>query len=168
MNDCCVMRSPIAEPGSLGNTIKIKALSREPGNPGWTVIPMRCKLLFMGDLDDIQFQPILRDTADDTVVADNQANLENNSVHITNNCEWSEKQKHKIVEIDHQERRKGKNFMKRIKRRWDLEFLESKKMAQNLVDNARRFKKEGWENIAELEEPMAEQATPENNNKQLN
>ena len=42
--------------------------------------------------------------------------------------------------------------MKRIKRRWDLEFPESKRTAQNLVDNARRFKK----------------ATLKNNNKQLN
>ena len=53
------MRSPIAEHGSLGATVKIKALSREPDNPGWSVIPVRHKLIFMGDLDDIQFQPIL-------------------------------------------------------------------------------------------------------------
>ena len=165
------MRSPIVEPGSFGDTIKIKALSREPGNPGWTVIPVRHKLFFVGDLDDIQFQPILQDIAGDTVVqlsADNQANLESNRVRITNNREWSEEQKHRIVEIDHQERRKGKNFMKRIKRRCNLEFPESKRTAQNLVDNARRFKKEGWGNMAEQEELMAEQATPENNNKQLN
>ena len=58
--------------------------------------------------------------------------------------------------------------MKRIKRRWGLEFPESKRAAQNLVDNARRFKKEGWVNMAEREEPIAEQATLENNNKQLN
>ena len=84
------MRSPIPEPGSLGDTIKIKALSREPGNPGWTVISVPRKLLFMGDLDDIQFQPVLQDIADDTVVplgADNQANLGNNRVRITNNRE---------------------------------------------------------------------------------
>ena len=72
------------------------------------------------------------------------------------------------METDHQERGKGKNFMKRIKRKWDLEFPESKRTTQNLVDNARRFKKDGWGNIAEREEPMEEQATPENNNKQLN
>ena len=41
-------------------------------------------------------------------------------------------------------------------------------MAQNLAVNARRFKKEGWENVAEQEKPMAEQATSENRNKQLN
>ena len=62
------MRSPIAEPGSFGDTIKIKALPRELGNTGWTVIPVRRKLLSMGDLDDIQFQPNLQDIADDTVV----------------------------------------------------------------------------------------------------
>ena len=113
------MRLPITEPGSFGDTINIKALSREPGNPGWTVIPVHCKLLFMGDLDDIQFQPILQEIDDDAVVplsADNKANLENNRIRIMNNCEWSKEQKHGIVEIDHQERRKRKNFMKRIKR----------------------------------------------------
>ena len=41
-------------------------------------------------------------------------------------------------------------------------------MAQNLFDNARRFKREGWGNIAEREEPMKEQTTPENSKKQLN
>ena len=49
---------------------------------------MRRKLLFMRDLDDTQFQPILQDIADDTVVpfgADNQANLQNNRVRITKN-----------------------------------------------------------------------------------
>ena len=100
--------------------------------------------------------------------ADNQANIENNRIRVTNNCEWSEEQKRIIMEIDHQERRKGKNFMKRNKRRWDLEFPKSKRTTQNLVDNARNFKKEGWGNIAEREEPIAEQATPENKNKQLN
>ena len=102
------MRLPNTEPGSLGNAIKIKALSTDPSNTGLTVSPMCRKLLFMGDLDDIQWQPILQDIADDTVVplgADNQANLQNNRIHITNNREWSEERKHRIVEIDHQERR---------------------------------------------------------------
>ena len=95
------MRSPIAGPGILGDTIKIKALSTEAGNPGWTVIPVRRKLFFMGDLDDIQFQSILQDIAYDTVVplrADNQANLENNKVRIMNNREWCEEEKHRVVE----------------------------------------------------------------------
>ena len=125
----------------------------------------------MGVLDVIQFHPILQDVADDTVLplgADNQANLENNRFCITNNRQWSEEQKHRIVEIDHQEKEKGKNFMKRIKRRWDLEFPVSKRTSQNLVENAKRFKKEGCGNMAEQEELMAEQTTPENNDKQLN
>ena len=48
------MRLPNTEPGSLGNAIKIKALSTDPSNTGLTVSPMCRKLLFMGDLDDIQ------------------------------------------------------------------------------------------------------------------
>ena len=58
----------------------------------------------MGDLDNIQFQPISQDIVDETVVpvgADNQTNLENNRVCITNNHEWTEEQKHRIVKIDH-------------------------------------------------------------------
>ena len=44
----------------------------------------------MGELDDIQFQPILQDFADGTVVllgADNQVNLQKNRVRIRNNHE---------------------------------------------------------------------------------
>ena len=62
------MRSLITEPSSFGNTIKIKAFYRGPGNPGWTVSSVRHKLLFMGDLDDTQLQPILQDIADNAVV----------------------------------------------------------------------------------------------------
>ena len=58
--------------------------------------------------------------------------------------------------------------MKRIKTRWDLEFSESRRTAQNLVDNAKRFRKEGSANIGEQEESRVEQTTPENNSKQLN
>lgn len=100
----------------------------------------------MGNLDHIRFQPLSQDHADDTVVpvgAYNQANLEKNLVHITNNRECFEEQKYRIVETGHKERRNWKNITKRIKRRWDLEFLESKRMAQNLVDNAWILKK-GW------------------------
>ena len=60
----------------------------------------------MGDLDNIQFQPISQDIVDETVVlvgADNQTNLENNRVRITNNWEWTEEQKHRIVKIDHED-----------------------------------------------------------------
>ena len=56
-----------------------------------------------------------------------------------------------------------KNFTKGIKTRWDLEFPESRKATQNVVGNAKRFKNQGWGNIGEQEEPIAEQITPENN-----
>ena len=62
----------------------------------------------MGDLDVIQFQLILQDVADDTVLplgTDNQANLESNRFCITNNLEWSDEQKHRIVEIDRPSRK---------------------------------------------------------------
>ena len=32
--------------------------------------------------------------------------------------------------------------MKRVKKRWDIEFPQKKRTAQNLVDNARQFEKE--------------------------
>ena len=58
----------IPKPGILCNTIEIKTLSRDPGNNGLAVSPVRCKLPFMGDFDDIQCQPILQYIADDTMV----------------------------------------------------------------------------------------------------
>ena len=84
-----------------------------------------------------RFYKILLMTTVALLGADNQANLQNNRIRIKNNRERSKEQKHRIVEIDHQERRKGKNFMKRIKTRWDFEFPESRRTARNLVDNAK-------------------------------
>ena len=46
------------------------------------------------------------------------------------------------IQINREERQKGKKFMKKIKQRWDIEFLQKKRTTQNLVDNARRFRKE--------------------------
>ena len=43
------MSSPIVEPGR-GDTIKIKALSRESGNPGWTAWTHAVYKLFYGRL----------------------------------------------------------------------------------------------------------------------
>ena len=68
-----------------------------------------------------------------------------------NNREWTEEQKRKLVEMDRQERRRKKNFMKRAKARWDMEYPASRRTAQNLIDKSRRFKKEGWGRPAELE-----------------
>ena len=110
----------------------------------------------MEDLDNNQFQPNqLHDVADDTVEqtgAENKANHDNSDIiHIMNNLEWSKKQKRRLVEIDRQERRRGKNLMKKVKARWDTEYPTSRRIEQNLTDNARRFKKEGWERPAKLE-----------------
>ena len=45
------------------------------------------------------------------------------------------------MQINREKRQKGKNFMKRIKQRWGIEFLQKKITMQNLVDKARRFVK---------------------------
>ena len=63
--------------------------------------------------------------------AENRENHDNdNIVHIMNNHEWTEEQKRKLVEIDTQERRRGKNFMKRVKARWDTEYPASRRTAK--------------------------------------
>ena len=134
-----VILSPIAESDRSGNPITIKALSREPGNSGWTVYTCVSTKSYMEDLDNDKFQPNQpHDITNDTVAqigAENRANHDNNViVHIINNREWTEEQKRKLVEIERQEMRKGKNFMKRVKARWDTE-----------------YKKEGWGRPAELE-----------------
>jgi hypothetical protein len=143
------MRSLIAESGRSGDPIKIITLSREPGNPGWTYMTRAFDKLYMENLDNNQFKPIfLLDIADNTVApidAENVANhVYNNEVHTINNCEWTDEQKNRIVEIDREERRKGKNCMKRIKVRWEVEYPTIRRSSQNLIDNARRFGKEGW------------------------
>ena len=107
-------------------------------------------------MDDNQFQPNqLHDVADDTVApndAENRANHDNNNiVHLMNNREWTNEQKHRIVKIDMLERRRGKNFMRQVKERWDTEYPGIARTAQNLIDNARRFKKEGWGRPVEID-----------------
>ena len=103
----------------------------------------------MEDLDYNQIQPNqLHDVADDIVVlngAENRANHDNeNLVHIVNGSEWTEEQKHKVVKIDTEERQRGKGFMRRVKQRWDTEYPMNPRTTQNLTDNAKRFKKEGF------------------------
>ena len=47
--------------------------------------------------------------------AENRENHENDDiVHIMNNHEWVEEQKHNLVEIDRQERRRGKELHEKI------------------------------------------------------
>ena len=132
---CCVMKSAIVESDRSDDPFTIKALSREPGNTGWTVYTRVPIEPYMEDLDNNQFQPNQpHDIANDTVAhigAENRANHDNDDmVHIMNNREWNEEQKRKLVEIDRQERRKGKNFMKRVKARWDREYSASRRTAQ--------------------------------------
>ena len=75
----------------------------------------------MGDIDQNQFQPQqTHDAANRTVAeqgdAENIANqLHNNNVHIVNEGKWTNGEKLKLVQINREERQKGKKFMKRIK-----------------------------------------------------
>ena len=122
VDGCCVMKSLIAESDRSGNPITIKALSREPDNTDWTVYTLVSIEPYM----DNQFQSNQpHNVADDTVAqigAENRANHDNDDiVHIMNNCKWTEEQKRKLVEIDWQGRR-GKNIMKRVNPRWDMEY----------------------------------------------
>ena len=81
-----------------------------------------------------------------------RADHENNyRVQTINSREWAEEEKRKIVLIDREERSKGKYFMKRIKERWDAEYPGKARTAQNLIDNARRLKQEGWGRLGELD-----------------
>ena len=110
----------------------------------------------MEDLNNNQFQPNQAyDAADETVApnnAENRANHDNDDiVHMMNNREWTDEQKHKIVEMDIQDRRRGKYLMRHVKERWDAEYPGVVRTAQNLIGNARRFKKEGWGRQAEIE-----------------
>ena len=72
-----------------------------------------------------------------------------NRFHTINDRVWTDEEKKRVVEIDREERLKGKNFMKRIKERWHGEYPEKRRTAQNLIDNAKRFAKEGWGSLQE-------------------
>ena len=53
-------KSLISKPGRQGSSVLVKILSRRSKISDFKTraVPVRRKLLFMGDLDDIQFQPI--------------------------------------------------------------------------------------------------------------
>ena len=59
-----------------------------------------------------------------------------------NKGEWTNDEKLKRVQINREERQKGKNFMKRIKQRWHIEFPQKKKYSEKLSWQARWFEKE--------------------------
>ena len=87
----------------------------------------------MGDIDQNQFQPQqTHDVANETVAEQADAEsiasqLHNINVHIMNKEGWTNEEKLKIVQINREESQKGKNFMKRIKRRWDNKFAQKKR-----------------------------------------
>jgi len=115
-------------------------------------IPICRSKPYIENLDYNQIQPNQQhDVADDTVVpngADNRANHENeNIVHIVNRSEWNEEQKHKIVKIDNEERRKGRGFMRRVKQHWFAVYPKDPRTVQILIDNAKRLKSDGWETL---------------------
>ena len=108
--------------------------------------------LFVGDIDqNNQFQPItFFDDANVTVVqqaANRAGRIEHNNFHTMNNREQMDKEKRQIVCINLEERRKEKinhEEDKRPIRGGEVEFPEKRRTAQNLVDNASHFEKEGW------------------------
>ena len=77
----------------------------------------------MGDLDNNQFQNIsniLDYIANDTVAPLGVVNAgyhENKNEHRKNSHKWTDKQRHRILEIDTEERTIGKDFMRRVKER---------------------------------------------------
>ena len=112
--------------------------------------PVRLNSNYMGDIDhDNQIEQTTNEAhgapsitvAQETCVDDNGDHGEN-SVRKRNFGGWTENEKTRITQIDIDERQKGPGFMKRIKERWDAEFPSRRHItAQNLCDNARRFRK---------------------------
>ena len=116
----------------------------------WTVYNHASIEPFMEDLDKYQlFQPNQPHVANDTVAqngAENRANYDNdNIVYIMNNRKWIKERKCKLFEIDWQERRRGKNFMKRVKARWDTEYPASRRTAQNRLMTQKDSKRKNGE-----------------------
>ena len=126
----------------------------------------------MGDLDNDQVNPnTLHDFADNTVVpagAENVANHGNNRrVHLMNNREWTNEQRNRLVQIDCEERKKRKHSMARVKARWEAEYPGITRTAQNLIDSAKRFRKEGWRGPVVTEDATQADQTGEVERKHL-
>ena len=126
----------------------------------------------MGDLDNDQMNPnILHDFADNTVVlagAENGTNHGNNMrVHLMNNREWTNEQRNRSVQIDCEERKKGKHFMARFKAKWEAEYPGITRRAQNLIDSAKRFCKERWRGPVVTEDATQADQTGEVERKHL-
>ena len=82
----------------------------------------------MGDNDQNRFQTeqthdVANETVAEQVDAESIASqLHNNNVHIMKKGEWAYEEKMKMVQINREERQKGKNFMKRMKQQWDIDY----------------------------------------------
>lgn len=61
---------------------------------------------------------------------------------LKDKLEWKLADKVRLVQIDNEERTKGKGFVNRVKTRWDNECTAMKLSKQSLRDNAARFRKE--------------------------
>ena len=77
----------------------------------------------------------------------NDQNINQEEVQIqqetSKKMEWTTEMKIKLIMIDEEERVKGGGFIKRVKERWEVEYLVySEASWQELRDNAARFKKE--------------------------
>ena len=78
---------------------------------------------------------------------ENVAYHENNNLHRMNNYEWTDEQRHRIVEIDTEERKSGKYFMRRVKERWDTEFPIVARTAQTQLIVQGDFEKMDGEDL---------------------
>ena len=59
------------------------------------------------------------------------------------NTEWNTEMKISLIIIDEEERHKGREFMKRVKEKWDAKHPEHATASiQKLRENALRFKKD--------------------------
>ena len=143
------MRSPIAGSGRHGATTIIKPYPESRATLDGLLVPVRRLQLYMGDLDYNQFQP------------NNETNNTNGALQRTNVARqdqadsneeahrrhylstYTDDEKRWLVKVEEEERRRGKGFMERLKRRWDEKYPEKRNMSkQNLRDNAVRFKRE--------------------------
>ena len=71
----------------------------------------------------------------------NEALERNNNIYTEKN-KWTIEKKLELIQIEQQERKNGRQFMERMKQRWNQKYPESRLTKQNLRDNAVRFKKD--------------------------
>ena len=77
-----------------------------------------------------------------TQVTDANEVLENNNHVYRSKIKWTTDKKIELLEIEQEERNKGRQFMERVRKRWNEIYPASGLTRQNLRDNAARFKKD--------------------------